>query len=194
MSVTRLQPICLLPVVCVCFLFSIGPQAQAQFSFEKNSLQKLRVAPGAQASRIGSAVNWLPNFESAVTESRATGKPIFWYVPTLRGSFMDRQTEIDRYMLGGPFSWPDIISVLNEHYVPLKATPNRQQQKRFGLVPYVFVEPGFLILNPAGEEQLKLDRLTTLHPRWFRQLLVQPIPQAIRTVTTRPPGLGAECV
>lgn len=152
----------------------------AQLSFPNNSVAKNRVEPGAQAARSGSAVQWQPDFESAVKNSRATGKPIFWYVPTLRGSFMDRTPSIDLYMMAGPFSWPDIISVLNEHYIPVRARPNRKQQKEFGLVPYVFIEPGFLVLGPDGDVTTKLDRITTLHPKWFRHLLTRNVIQPIQ--------------
>ncbi len=177
---SRRRAACLLPTVLFGYLVMLlAGTAHGQLEFKNNSLDKNRVKPGSQSSRIGSAVNWQPDFESALRESQTSGKPVFWYIPTLRGSFMDRTTEIDRYMMGGPFSWPDIIAVLNEHFVPLKAKPNRQQQKQFDLVPYVFVEPGFLILNSQREVQLKLDRLTTQHPGWFRQLLTRSIPQAI---------------
>ena len=80
------------------------PQSFAQVqSAQQNSTRKIRVTPNAQSRRIGSAIKWQPDFEAAVAKSNQTGKPIFWYVPTLRGSFMDRKNEIDRYMLAGPF-------------------------------------------------------------------------------------------
>jgi hypothetical protein len=92
---------------------------------------------------------------------------------------MDRKDSIDRYMNAGPFSWPAIIAVLNQHYVPVKSKPDPQQQIELGLQPYVFIEPGFLILAPSGEMQLKLDRLTTLHPAWLKQVLFQEISQPL---------------
>ncbi len=151
---------------------------------QKNSTQKIRVNPNDQAKRIGSAIQWQPDFETAVAKSKATGKPIFWYVPTLQGTFMDRKNEIDRYMLAGPFSWPDIISVINEHYVPVRQAPTKQQQQTYQLVPYEFIEPGFLILEKEQEIDFlattAVDRLTTTHPEWIRFLLtrslLQPIP------------------
>ena len=164
-------------------LFGCGTSNSiAQHDFKNNSMRKIRVEPGPQAARIGSAVKWQPDLEAALAESKSTGKPIFWYVPTLRGSFMDRTDSIDRYMLAGPFSWPDIITVLNENFVPVKATPKQKQQEKFELQPYVFIEPGFVILDSKGELVRKVDRLTTLHPQWFRALLTgfvdQPSPLA----------------
>ena len=161
----------------------------AQTDFPKNSVAKNRVQPGPQAARSGSAVHWQPDFETALEKSRETGKPIFWYVPTLRGSFMDRTSSIDLYMMAGPFSWPDIISVLNEHYIPVKARPNRKQQKEFELVPYVFIEPGFLVIEPDGKVTSKLDRITTLHRKWFRHLLTRSVLQPIQPAD-KPDGLA----
>lgn len=167
--------------VAATYALLIGPNHSiAQTVAQKNSTRKIRVSPNAQSKRIGTAVNWLPDFKSAVAKSQDTGKPIFWYVPTLNGSFMDRKPEINRYMLAGPFSWPDIVDVINEHYIAVRTEPSRAQQKKYNLVPYEFIEPGFLILAPSGKSQSKIDRITTMHPTWFRNLLtrslLQPMP------------------
>ena len=149
---------------------------------QQNSTQKKRIEPNELASKIGSAVKWEADFASALDKSKQTGKPIFWYVPTLRGTFMDRKMEVHRYMLAGVFSWPDIVNVINEHYVPVKRPPTRELQKQYELEPYKFVEPGFVIVKPDGSVQKKVDRITTMHPEWFRELLTasidQPIPVA----------------
>lgn len=101
---------------------------------------------------------------------------------------MDRKNEIDRYMLAGPFSWPDIVAVINEHYIAVRQPPTRQQQDAYGLVPYKFVEPGFLVLElkndgaPDGsglEVKMNVDRITTTHPQWFRGMLTKDILQPI---------------
>ena len=138
---------------------------------EKNSTKKIRVIPNEAASRIGSSVNWEDSVTEAFKKAKATGKPVFWYVPTLPDSFMDRTKEIDRYMLAGPFSWPNLISAINKNFVPVRALPTKKEQKQFQLVPYKFVEPGFLIVDPNGDVRAKVDRITTFSPEWFRDLL-----------------------
>ena len=85
---------------------------------QKNSTRKIRIKPGDFSSQCGSAINWRANLQAALKESKATGKPVFWYVPTLPNTFMDRKPVIDRYMLAGPFSWPRIIDLLNDHTIP----------------------------------------------------------------------------
>lgn len=150
-----------------------------QSSAQENSTRKIRVKPNELSSRIGTAVRWEPDFAAAEAKSKATGKPIFWYVPTLNGTFMDRKPEIHRYMMAGPFSWPDVIDVINEHYIPVKSEPTRKQQETFQLVPFEFVEPGFLIVGTDGKPEFKIDRITTMNPRWIRHLLTRSILQPL---------------
>ena len=141
----------------------------------ENSTKKDRVTPTPTSKMIGSAINWQPDFETAIAKSKLTGKPVFWYIPTLPNTFMDRKIELHRYMLAGPFSWPSIIKTLNENAICLKAVPNRQQQKQFELQKYKFVEPGFLILSPESSKQSQVDELTTLNPVWLHELIQKSI-------------------
>src|SRR5690606_11003531 len=126
----------------------------------QNSTRKIRVLPSKIAGRIGSAVRWRDSLEAALEESRTSGKPIFWYVATVPGTFTDRKTELDRYMLAGPFSWPKIIEVLNESYIPLRVTPAGDFVEKFSLQPYKFVEPGYVIFDADAKIISKMDRLT----------------------------------
>ncbi len=137
----------------------------------ENSTKKIRVKPGPLASKIGMGVEWQHDFDAARKLSEQSGKPILWYIPTVPNSFMDRQTEIDRYMMAGPFSWEPTRLALNRHFVPVVAVPTAEQQQQFGLEPFKFVEPGFLVVSPAGDVQRRVDRLTTLHPQWFYELI-----------------------
>jgi hypothetical protein len=84
---------------------------------------------------------------------------------------MDRKTEIDRYMMGGPFSWPAIIELLNRDFIPLRAVPDEDLQAVYELRPYKFVEPGFVILESNGTLRQRVDRLTTLHPKWIFHII-----------------------
>lgn len=146
--------------------------AATGFAQEQNSTKKIRVQPSKIAAKIGSAVHWETSFADAMAKSKESGKPVFWYVPTLRGSFMDRKVEIDRYMMAGPFSWPHLIDGINQTFVPVRAVPSREEQKQFQLLPYKFVEPGFLVIDPTGQVTNKVDRITTFSPQWIQSLLV----------------------
>ena len=140
----------------------------------QNSTRKLRVSPDAIAVKAGTYVQWSNNLDAAIATSKTSGKPVFWYVPTIRGTFMDRKKEIDRYMMAGFFSWPHVINYLNENFVCVKAAPTPDQQQRLQLSRYKFVEPGFLII--ANNKVIrKVDQITTQHPDWFIGLLQRDI-------------------
>jgi len=154
---------------------ALSPALSAQ-----NSTRKVRPAPGEAAARVGSAVHWRVDLAAARAESQQEGKPLFWYVPTVPGSPMDRKPELDRYMLAGPFSWPETVALLNAHFVPVKAVPRADEAKERGLVRGAFIEPGFLVLAPDGKETLRCDRITTHAPDWWRVRLVGVLGAAAR--------------
>ena len=145
-------------------LVSTGETLSAQ-----NSTRKIRAKPSAAAARAGSAVNWREDLDSAIAEAKKTGRPVFWYVPTLRGSPMDRKPEIDRYMMAGPFSWPRVIARLNERFIPVRQVAERGgRAAKLGVVRGKFIEPGFVVLDGAGQRiGLPRSSLTTLSPDWF---------------------------
>ena len=163
-----MRRVLLIGTLLVCLTSSLQGQVA-------NSTKKIRVKPNSASQKIGSAVNWQPDFDTAVAQSKQTGKPLFWYVPTLPDTFMDRKAVIDRYMLAGPFSWPAIIDALNKNAICLRSPPTKQQQRKFELQRYKFVEPGFVVFAPAGDKLSQVDKLTTLHPVWLNHLIQKSI-------------------
>lgn len=156
------------------FSFALVSFGSSSVCEAQNSTRKLRVKPNAVSKKVGTAVDWADSLESAQSKAKETGKPVFWYVSTLPSTFMDRKTEIDRYMLGGPFSWPPIIDLLNKHFVPVRSIPDRNGSG-FGLKPYEFVEPGFLIIGADGKLISKVDHVSTFHYQWLAKLLTDQL-------------------
>ncbi len=152
----------------------------------QNSTRKIRPAPSEAAAKTGSAVQWRANLQEATEESARDGKPLFWYVPTVPGSPMDRKRELDRYMLAGPFSWPETVQLINAHFVPVKAAPKADVAKERGLVRGKFIEPGFLVLAADGSETLRCDRITTHAPDWWRARLLQSLGDKVVEVAPSP--------
>ena len=148
-------------------------------STAQNSTAKLRKPPSPAAARAGSAVEWRKDLATAQAEAKASHKPVFWYVPTVPGSPMDRRPELDRVMMSGPFSWPETIAILNERFVPLRATPTRDDAKARELVRGKFIEPGFLVLGADGAEVSRCDRITTLAPDWWRARLGEALGESL---------------
>ncbi|MEQ1904292.1 MAG: hypothetical protein ABL888_08920 [Pirellulaceae bacterium] len=178
-----------LTVFLVLFPFWISPPvllAQAKQNAQskdaettnKNSTEKIRVQPNTLASRVGTAIQWETDYATALAKARQANRPIFWYIPSIPGTFMDRQPEIDRYMMAGAFSWPAIINLINEKTVPLRAVPLESEAKKFGLATYDFIEPGFLVVSTNEIPAVVADRLTTQQPKWLFQILAKSLGEA----------------
>ncbi|MBK8978218.1 MAG: tetratricopeptide repeat protein [Planctomycetes bacterium] len=159
--------------------------ARGQEPAAGNSTRKERVPPSAVAQRCGSAIRWVDSLDAALAVARETGRPVFWYVPTVPGSRMDRGPELDLYVRAGPLSWPALIALLDAHFVALRAVPSRTEARERGLVPIGFVEPGFVVLAPDGSERLRVDEVTTFAPRWFVAKLLEALPADARRAATR---------
>jgi hypothetical protein len=127
--------------------------------------------PSPLAHKCGSQIAWQPSFEDAVKRAKELNRPIFWYLPTVPRSPMDRKPVIDMYMRAGPFSSPDVVNALNRRFVAVMATPTKGQIKQYKLAPLEFIEPGFLVLKPDEKEIGRVDRITTFHDLWFVQVL-----------------------
>ncbi|MAG55697.1 MAG: hypothetical protein CMJ83_05345 [Planctomycetes bacterium] len=129
--------------------------------------RKIRPVPTELTRACGTGVKWRTDLDAALAEAKAKKRPVFWYVPTVQRSRMDRKPEIDGYMMAGPFSAPDVETILNRKFIPVKLAARGEAQKKYGLYPLKFVEPGFLVLAPDGEEIKKVDKIATLVSEWF---------------------------
>ncbi len=145
--------------------------ALAGLAAAQNSNRKLRTRPSVIAAQAGKHLDWYQDLDKALAAAAHEKKPVFWYIPTLSRSPMDRKPEIDRYMMAGPFSWPELGAALSRDAILLRKAVGRTEMKRFGLKIREFIEPGFLVLDPKGKELMRVDQITTFHPAWFRQVL-----------------------
>jgi hypothetical protein len=123
------------------------------------------------AVKCGSEIPWAPSLEEARKRSRETGRPIAWWVPTLRGSPMDRKLVVEKYLLAGPLMMPDVVEILSNRFVPLFQAGESVHRKAFGLAPLEFIEPGILFFTADLEVIHKVDRISTFSEEWFRNLL-----------------------
>ena len=92
---------------------------------------------------------------------------LFWYVPSVAGSPMDRKPEIDNYLMSGPFSWPSTVDLLSQAYVPVKQVPKGEIAKKYAIKSLVFLEPGWLVLDSDGNERARMSQITSFQPEWF---------------------------
>lgn len=158
-------------------------------------LVALAVAQGpprrvAWTSNCGRQIAWETEFQAAAERARAENKPVLWFIPATAGTPMDRRQELYWYMMAGPFSDRRIVTLINSSFIPLKLTVGRvlrkfpesvpperaearELAKRYRLVPGQFIEPGFLILNPAMKRLHAFDRLVTFNGAWLADRMTE---------------------
>jgi len=143
------------------------------------------------AAKCGSEIPWLTSLNDAHQQSKASGKPIAWWVTTLDGSPMDRKLVIEKYMLSGPFMMPGVVELLAQNFVPLRLEGDPNLHKEFGLKTMDFIEPGFVFLGPDLKVIHRVDRLTTFSEEWLVHLLRGVLKKAGREVEEKKVELNA---
>jgi len=137
----------------------LSPAADAQ--------RKRRTAPTDLTKACGTDVPWRADVDAALADAKTENRPVFWYIPTVGRSPMDRKKELDGYMMSGPFSDPDIAAVLTRKFIPVKQVARGELQAKYGLQKLKFIEPGFLVLEPDGTEMFRLDKISTHCAEWW---------------------------
>ena len=147
------------------------------------------------AAKCGSEIPWLESLTDAQKQSKATGKPIAWWVTRIENSPMDRKQVIENYMLTGPFMMPGVIERLAKDFIPLRLPGTPEIHKEFGLRVGDFIEPGFVFLGPDLKVIHRIDRMTTFNEEWLVHLLSGVLKKALgaveETKVERPPGVKA---
>jgi hypothetical protein len=129
--------------------------------------QKVRTPVPEAATRCGSEIPWRASLEDALAEAQKSGRPVFWYVPTVAGSRMDRKPVLDMYMLSGPFSMPTFSTLIARRCIAVKAVAKGERAEALGLKPLAFIEPGFVVLKPDGTLVGLVQKLSTFHEGWL---------------------------
>jgi len=133
---------------------------------------------------IRDAIDAAPPPQDWFSAAREAGKLVFWYVPATPGVHLALRPLIDRQMMAGPLSDPDVVALLKRRYVALKLPAAGPLAKKFELTPPRFIEPGFLVLDGNGRVLHRMDRIRTLHADYLRWVLAElanehlPAPEA----------------
>ncbi len=137
------------------------------------------------AAKCGSEIPWILSLNEAHQQSKATGKPIAWWVPQVEHSPMDRKLVLEKYWLSGPFMMPGVIELMSQKFVPLRLPGTPGVHKEFGIAIGDFIEPGLVFLGPDLKVIHRLDRVSTFHEDWFVHLLQGVLRKAGREVEER---------
>jgi hypothetical protein len=137
------------------------------------------------AAKCGSEIPWILSLNEAQKQSKATGKPIAWWVPHVEHSPMDRKIVLEKYWLSGPFMMPGVIDLMSRQFVPLRLPGTPGVHKEFGIAVGDFIEPGLVFLGADLKVIHRADRVTTFHEDWFVHLLQGVLRKAGREVEER---------
>ncbi|MDJ0973327.1 MAG: hypothetical protein QNJ98_02555 [Planctomycetota bacterium] len=121
---------------------------------------------------VRKAIADAPPFPDVLARARETKKLVLWYVPHVEGQHMILPHLLDRYMMVGPLSHPDVTSLVDAHFVPIKLPLGGPLAARLGLTAPGFLEPALLVIDEGGKIVHRLDRISVFDPAWVRARLV----------------------
>ncbi len=111
----------------------------------------------------------------AIDRAKKQDKLVLWYVYRIiekssKGRQMYRAPVLDMYMQQVLFNDPDVASITNSRFVPVRMVCDEVLSKRFGLRPLAFVEPAVVFINGKGEVVHFVERFRTFNAHWFADL------------------------
>ncbi|MBI4563110.1 MAG: hypothetical protein HY716_00245 [Planctomycetes bacterium] len=136
---------------------------------------------GKKASwkRCGSEIRWIRNskpsvttFDEAVEKARNDQKLLLWYIPHLNvGGYIHNLESLDRYLLTGPFSDPELSVLINRKFTPLYMPSGGEAAKIFGIKPFKYMEPCIAVCTPDKKLVHVLHRIRTFDTDYFMWML-----------------------
>ncbi|MDF1701897.1 MAG: hypothetical protein P1V36_12130, partial [Planctomycetota bacterium] len=120
---------------------------------------------------IQKAITSAPSLEKALAEAKRRQTLLFWYIPAVEGQHVILPHLLDRYVMTGPLSDPDVTALLNRRFVCLKLPAGGALAQKYGLSAPKFVQPGFLVLKPDGTVVHRTDRIYCFQGAWWDALL-----------------------
>ncbi len=109
--------------------------------------------------------------EEAKAKAAEQKRLILWHVPRVHGGHMNRATIVDGYMRSCVFTDEAVVDLIQRKFVPLRMTADGKIGPEMDIVPFDFVEPGFVFLKPDGEVVHKIDRIRTFSADWVLHAL-----------------------
>lgn len=140
----------------------------------------LALQDGRLSQRCGSQIQWESKLENALEAAARQNRLVFWYVPIVDKSKMDKKAALDAYVRASLLTDPEIVDLIGKNFIALAQVAKGEHASKLGIVPLKFVEPGFVILNSRGEPVHRFDGFTTCSPEYLsfalHTILKQPMP------------------
>lgn len=123
-------------------------------------------APGF---KCGSAIPWITaTIDDAKKAAAEKDRFILWYVFRVPGPHIQAYTSLDRYMLSGPFSDPEVAEFVSRKFIAFRKSAAGNS---YGLKALDIMEPALVILKPDGTLVEKFDRLRAMNPDFILETL-----------------------
>ncbi|MEZ5988523.1 MAG: prenyltransferase/squalene oxidase repeat-containing protein [Planctomycetota bacterium] len=149
--------------------------------------QVRHVEPSERSASVGLDLPFEPDLDRALARAGREGRLVLWAPPTVPRSPMDRKQICDLYLRSALFAEPGLRPLL-ARYVLYRGEPTAAQAKRFDLVPFHLVEPGWVVLDSEGKERDRLHAVGTFCVPWLRRRLAAPLSDADRREAARAGG------
>lgn len=131
------------------------------------------------ALKCGTDLDWLALsegkkpaeiLEEAKRRAAESQRLILWYAFRIPGRHIQAYSYLDRYMLSGPFSDPDVAELLRRKFILLRLSA-RDVGGPFGLKALDVMEPALVFLKPDGTVVHRMERIRSMNPDFILDTL-----------------------
>lgn len=134
---------------------------------------------GGESQPIAPPIDRNRLLDRALARARAERRIVLAYLFRIEGRQMYRAPLVDLYMRLAVWSDPDVVSLVNRRFVPLRLYADKNVAKRLGVFNaepedelYLrAVEPAVVFVDPEGKVLHRVDRIRTFSAHWMRHVL-----------------------
>lgn len=113
--------------------------------------------------KCGSEVKWANKLDECYETAKEKKKIILWYVPRLKGKHMYNPSPLDLYMTSGPFTNPDIITLVNRKFIPVRMNSDGD----LGIKATKYFEPALVFVDSEKKILHKIVSIRTINDDFF---------------------------
>jgi hypothetical protein len=119
--------------------------------------------------KCGTVIPWITaTLDDAKKTATEKDRLILWYIYRVPGPHIQAYKSLDRYMLSGPFSDPDVSDLVSRKFVAFRKSA---AGNTYGLKALDIMEPAIAVLKPDGTLIDKVDRLRSMNPDYILETL-----------------------
>lgn len=113
--------------------------------------------------KCGSEIKWLSKLDDAYEQAKEQKRLILWYVPRIKGKHMDNPVPLNYYMLSGPFTNEEIVTIISRKFIPVKMDAKGE----LGVRANEYMEPSIIFVSPDKKIVHKINTIRTFNDDFF---------------------------